>query len=213
MNHILVRIIARISARVFLGPKEGRNDEWITTIIEYTKNLFITGFILRVFPKYIRPLVAPLLPSYRGLNSNIVAARRIIGGIVRSRQTAEVQSDSQYEKPTDILQWMMDAATGEEKKLENLSQRILILSLASIHTSALTMTQALYDLCANPEYFEPLRQELIDVLLKHGGWQKIVLSNFIKLDSFLKESQRLNAVFLCTPPRKRREESIKSHQR
>ena len=200
MNHVLVRIIARISARIFLGPKEGRNEEWLTTTAEYTKNVFITGFILRVFPRFVRPLVAPLLPSYRGLNSNVAAARKIVGGIVRSRRAAEAQSDPQYEKPTDILQWMMDVATGEEQIPENLSQRTLILSLASIHTTALTMTQALYDLCARPQYFEALRQELTEVLLKHGGWQKTVLNHFLKLDSLLKESQRFNPVFLCMSP-------------
>lgn len=196
MNDILVRVIARISARVFLGPEEGGNEKWLTTTAAYTKNLFITGFILRLFPHLMRPLVAPLLPTYRGLLANVATARQIISRVVTSRRTAEAHHGSQYKKPADILQWMMEMAVGDERKVENLSQRILILSLASIHTTALTMTQALYDLCASPEYFEPLRQELTETLLKHGGWQKSVLTYFLKLDSLLKESQRLHPVFL-----------------
>lgn len=157
--------------------------------------------ILRLFPRVLRPFAAPLLPTYRALLSNVAAARRIVGSIVSSRRAAEAQWGEQYARPTDILQWMMDSATGEERKLENLSQRILILSLASIHSTALTMTQAMYDLCANPEYFEPLRHEVTEVLRREGGWQKTTLNYFLKLDSLLKESQRFNPVFLCKSPR------------
>ncbi|KAF5024599.1 hypothetical protein F66182_3362 [Fusarium sp. NRRL 66182] len=198
INDILVRVIARISARIFLGPEEGRNEEWLTTTASYTKNLFITGFILRPFPRLLRPLVALMLPTYHRLHADVASARRIVARVVSSRQAAEAQRSAEQEKSTDILQWLMDEATGDEKKVENLSQRILILSLASIHTTALTMTQALYDLCASPEYLEPLRDELNDVLIKHGGWQKTTLNYLLKLDSTLKESQRLHPVFLLT---------------
>ncbi|KAF4986043.1 hypothetical protein FDECE_16157 [Fusarium decemcellulare] len=188
---ILVRIISRISARVFLGPGDCRNEEWLTTTAEYSESLFITGFILRVFPHFLRPFVAPLLPSYRTLLRNVSSGRRIIGGVIRSRQ---VQQDDSNQ---DILQWMIDAATGDERLPDNLAQRILILSLASIHTTAMTMTHSMYDLCARPEYFEPLRQEITEVL-GGGGWEKTTLNQLHKLDSLLKESQRFNPVFLLT---------------
>ncbi|KPM42339.1 Ent-kaurene oxidase [Neonectria ditissima] len=198
LNFIFTRIIARISARVFLGPEQCYNEEWLSTTAEYSKNLFITGMILRLFPKVMRPFVAPLLPTYRALLSNVATGRRVVTSIVTSRRADEAQWGEQYARPTDILQWMMDSATGEEQLIENLSQRILILSLASIHTTALTMTQAMYDLCANPEHFEPLRQEVTEVLRREGGWKKTTLNYFLRLDSLLKESQRFNPVFLLT---------------
>ncbi|KAG6025447.1 hypothetical protein E4U40_002670 [Claviceps sp. LM458 group G5] len=45
------------------------------------------------------------------------------------------------------------------------------------------------------EYIEPLRQEMI-IALADGGWQKTTLNRLYKLDSLLKESQRLSPVFL-----------------
>ncbi|KAI1874888.1 uncharacterized protein JN550_002317 [Neoarthrinium moseri] len=195
---IFVRIISRISARVFLGPEDCRNEEWLETTAQYTENLFLTGMILRVFPRFLRPLVAALLPSHRGLLKNVAAARQIIGDIVHARNISDAQNGFLHEKRSDVLQWMMEAARGEETETGNLSQRMLILSLSSIHTTALTMTQALYDLCDNAQYFEPLRQELTEVLLRDGGWQKTTLNRFYKLDSLLKESQRFCPVFLLT---------------
>jgi cytochrome P450 len=133
---------------------------------------------------------------YWGLLKNVVTARRVITRIVESRQSAEKESSGDYEKPTDILQGMLDGAKGEEMSLANLSQRMLILSLASIHTTALTMTQTLYDLCEHPEYFEPIREELVRVLREDGGWGKTTLNKLWKLDSLIKESQRFSPVFM-----------------
>ncbi|WKT43969.1 Cytochrome P450, E-class, group I [Fusarium oxysporum f. sp. vasinfectum] len=185
---IMVRLISRISARVFLGPEHCRNQEWLTTTAEYSESLFITGFILRVVPHILRPFVAPLLPSYRTLLRNVASGRRVIGDIVRSQQGDGNQ---------DILSWMMEAATGDEKQVDNIAQRMLILSLASIHTTAMTMTHAMYDLCAHPEYIDPLIEEVKGVV-GTSGWDKTALNRLHKLDSFLKESQRFNPVFLLT---------------
>ena len=45
----------------------------------------------------------------------------------------------------------------------------------------------LYDLCAHPEYIEPLRLEVSEQFTKRDS-----LENMPLLDSFLKESSRLN---------------------
>ena len=45
----------------------------------------------------------------------------------------------------------------------------------------------LYDLCAHPEYIEPLRLEISEQLEGHDSLQHMPL-----LDSFLKESSRMN---------------------
>lgn len=182
---------------MFLGPESCRDEEWLATTIEYSESLFTTGFILRVFPHVLRPFVALLLPSYRTLLRNVSSARRIICGILRSRES---QSTTAADSHQDVLQFMMESATGQERAPENLAQRILIFSLSSIHTTAITLTHAMYDLCAYPEYLDPLRQEMTDVLAD-GGWQKTTLSRLHKLDSLLKESQRFNPLFLCKLPR------------
>ena len=50
----------------------------------------------------------------------------------------------------------------------------------------------LYDLAAHPQYVEPLRDEIRAVAIEDGGWQKSSYSKLRKLDSFIKESQRVN---------------------
>lgn len=192
LYHIVLRIVSRISARVFLGNPACRNEEWLDTSIQYTENVFGTVMLLRRLPKFVHPIVAHCLPSYWRLHSNLRTAKRIISPMVNQRRADQAKNDPSYEKPNDLLQWMMDAANENDGQPDKLSHRQLLLSLASIHTTTMSAAHTMYDLCAHPEYFEPLRQEALEVLREDGGWKKTTLNKMRKLDSFLKESQRVN---------------------
>jgi cytochrome P450 monooxygenase len=50
----------------------------------------------------------------------------------------------------------------------------------------------LYDLLEHPEYIAPLREEIVESLKANGGWTLAAANSMQKLDSFLKECQRLN---------------------
>ena len=46
-------------------------------------------------------------------------------------------------------------------------------------------------MAAYPEVIEPLREEIEELITEHG-WSKDGLDSMVKLDSFLKETQRLS---------------------
>lgn len=54
------------------------------------------------------------------------------------------------------------------------------------------MTNALYDLVTYPEHFAPMREEAERVIAA-DGWTKAGLSNMHKIDSFFRESMRVNS--------------------
>ena len=56
-----------------------------------------------------------------------------------------------------------------------------------------SFTQAIYHLASRPEYIQPLREEIENVVGQEG-WTKSAMGNLRKLDSFLKESQRLTGL-------------------
>ncbi|GFP59001.1 hypothetical protein ACSS6W_011088 [Trichoderma asperelloides] len=194
---VFARTIARIVARIWIGPDECRNEDWLVATTDFTENVFITGFILRFVPRFLRPVIGPWLPTYRSIVKSSADARRIVAGLARKRSPAKEKTDD-YVKGDDVLQWTMDMANDKELEENNLAERILTLSLAAIHTTALTMAQALFDLCAHPENIDTLREELTDVLDTEGEWNKKGIDRLNKLDSLLKESQRFNSVFLLT---------------
>ena len=48
------------------------------------------------------------------------------------------------------------------------------------------------DLCAMPSYVEPLRAEISALLKEEGGWSPAMPNKMRMMDSFLRESQRVN---------------------
>lgn len=104
----------------------------------------------------------------------------------------------------------MDFAAGEDAKPRELVTRIQFMNFASIHTTLLVLgypswlmkmyTHSLYYLAANPEYAEPLREE-IEAAIKEYGWTKHAVMKMRKLDSFIKEALRLNPLGYGVPTR------------
>lgn len=58
------------------------------------------------------------------------------------------------------------------------------------------MTNALYHLAAEPQYIQPLREEA-EAIVSTEGWSKASVDKMLKLDSFLKETQRVNGIDGC----------------
>lgn len=192
IQDILLRIVARISARVFVGLRLCRTEKWLTTSIDYTVSIFITLITLRVVPAFLRTILVWLLPSSYRIHHHLRLAQNLIVPLIDERREAEAQNDINYEKPFDLLQWMMDSANPDEAPAPKIAHRLLLMSFAAIHTTTMAAASALYDLCAHPEYFAPLREEVEQVLAEDGGWNKSTVTKLRKLDSFLKESQRFN---------------------
>ena len=85
-----------------------------------------------------------------------VVRTSLVSSLVDERRELEAKHAASYEKPIDVLQWMMDAAEGDEVSPSKLAHRQLLLSIVSIHTTTMAATHILYDFCANPKYFDPL---------------------------------------------------------
>ena len=192
---ILLQFVARISARVFVGEPLCRNDKWVETSIKFAEQATVTVMILRAFPKLLHPLVALLLPSYWNTRKWVREGKRLLVPVIKARREAE-KTEPNYQKPLDFLQGMMDEAKDKDDVHEKLAHRELIMGLASVHTTTMAAAHFLYDLCARPEYVAPLREEISGVLEEDAGWQKMTVHKMRKLDSFLKESQRLNPASL-----------------
>jgi cytochrome P450 len=140
-------------------------------------------------------IVKYFLPSIWRGSSYIRTAKRLLGPeIVRkyaARKSLDQDGKNDGEQAT-LLSWMMDTATGKEATPDHLAHLEIVISLASIHTSQMNAVHVLYDLAAHPQYLSALREEILEAANTPGGWNKTSYSKLRKLDSFLKESQRLN---------------------
>ncbi|KAF8521467.1 cytochrome P450 [Trichophaea hybrida] len=100
-------------------------------------------------------------------------------------------------RENDAAQWVVETAP-QDAPLYELCVRILYLDFSAIHTSSISITQALYVLATHPEFQTRIRDEIESVRAEHGGWTKPALTQMKKLDSTLRESQRLHPVTTAT---------------
>ncbi|EZG00764.1 hypothetical protein H106_08792 [Trichophyton rubrum CBS 735.88] len=196
----IVKIVARMSSRVFLGEELCRNEEWLRITAEYTINLFIAVNELMTWPTYVRPIVQWFLPPCQRLRQQVADARRLIQPVIDARHAENYELRRQGKPPRqheDAIAWL-DEKSGGRSFDAAIAQ--LSLSFVSIHTTTDLCTQALYDICANPELIQPLREEIISVL----GSRELdttALYQMKLLDSVIKESQRLKPAGLLSMKR------------
>ena len=124
------------------------------------------------------------------------------------RRMRSVSRENSRSGQNDFVSWVIDESKGENKEDWTVVARVFNVNFASIHTSSMVsfarpydinmdrfvvqaVTQALFDLASNPECMKPLREEVEEVT-KREGWTKAALDQMVKVDSFVKESQRLH---------------------
>ena len=159
----------------------------------YMAEAFAISSTLRPRSHILRYLMFPFLGARVRIQNHLKAANHLLVPIINQR----VPEDSNN---ADVVQWMVDNAQRRDKDPRELTHKILFLSLASMSSSIMAVVHAIYDLCAMPQYLGPLREEIDAALLEEGSWTLAMMRRLNKLDSFLKESQRLNHPGLCKKP-------------
>ncbi|KAI0113688.1 cytochrome P450 [Nemania sp. FL0031] len=204
------KLFARLFASVFVGHPVCRNEEWLSISVGFAFDMLTTAFTIRVFPTWLHPLIARLVPARYRIAQQVRAAHRILEPLVKEhaditkRKTA---GEDVIEEDT-LLNWMIDNGSSDENTMYKIAMRQLLLTVVSIHTTVATFTNLLFDLCAHPEWIPILREEVETVTKELGlpmSTQKNGLKQWLrrleKLDSFIVESQRMSPVLLLGPQR------------
>ncbi|KAI1316819.1 cytochrome P450 [Xylariaceae sp. FL0255] len=210
LQNVVRMLVARMSAKVFLGEPACRDEEWLRLSIDFSLDMFTTAFTLRMFPPWTHPVVAHLIASRYRIKKNLASAKRILTPLMDKHADA-IRKRSQGEKAEEedtLLNWMIDHGTEDENRVDKMSARQAILTLASIHTTSMAVANIVFDLCAHPEWFAVLREEIDQIAADIGpvcsspeSGSKRWLARLEKLDSFFIESQRVNPPILLGPQR------------
>ncbi|KAK4169837.1 cytochrome P450 [Cladorrhinum sp. PSN259] len=195
----LAKASARLSAGVIVGPEFADNEEWLHVAIDYTENLFRTVVILRMFPSWMHPLLARLHPSYWAGKRLLEQGKRLLGPKLQTlldlNDAGKWQPDDTKPEDLNVLSWLAALAKGRERTAETIGHVLVLVALATVHTTLLRMVNVLYDvLSTNPELQDELLAEIAEVAKK--GWHDNANGNpyddLHKLDSVLRESQRMS---------------------
>ncbi|KAK7444196.1 hypothetical protein Landi51_08747 [Colletotrichum acutatum] len=185
-------LVAILSARIMHSDEAARNPAWTNLSMSFVHTAIDYGSALKQWPPFLRPFVAYFLPERLEKEKQWAQGREIVA---KSMARKNALGGASLENPPTMLDHLSSGDHAD--KAGDLDLQLLLqmtLAVASIHTTSSSMVQVLYDLAAYPEYTEELRQEVVEVLESSGGiFTKQSLAEMKKLDSWMKESLRMNA--------------------
>lgn len=186
---MVLRVVARVSSRVFVGPELCTNEDWLDVSVNYTGHAMAAVEALAKWPSFLRPLVYRFLPDIRIAKKEFARAHEILAPVFQKRREQNRKAREAGEansKIADTIGWFDEVAKGRSY---NETQAQLGLSFAAIHTTSEMVSGVITDLCDHPEWIDPVREEMAAAIKEHG-WSKKALQNMKLLDSLMKESQR-----------------------
>lgn len=118
---------------------------------------------------------------------------------LEKRQAALYSSNGEKGKSTnftDGTQWLLElyAAQGRKLTAEALAHHQLFSAIGAIQSSVATTVGVLFDLLDNPQYLKEILREIEQVRKESPGLPRQALNKLWRLESFMKESQRLRPV-------------------
>ncbi|KEY72037.1 hypothetical protein S7711_00055 [Stachybotrys chartarum IBT 7711] len=196
------RIIARASNRAFLGLPLCRDETLLEQTRLYANAVYLGSAIITALPQAMRPLLGHLiaLPAKRYL----AKCQEILVPFIQDRLKLWRERKAS-EQPNDAVQWMIERCSkfdAGEMEPTRIAQRLLILNLVSIFTTAYAFANCVLDLYGSEhrdDFVAGLRAEYYSVVQNHGApTTKAAVDRLYRLDSTVRESLRLSAFGIIT---------------
>lgn len=187
------RIVSLMSGRAFVGLPLSRDEDWVESTVNYTANVSMAWMVLKMIPQPIRYFVAPFLPQVRSLKKQKRTTEMKLAPLIAEKRDASAKEKKKSEETVggNVIEWFI-SQYRDIPTVQELARDQLLVTFASIYNLSNALTYIIFDLAATaPEDVEAMRQEILDVVGEDGIIDKNSLAKLKKLDSFVKESQRL----------------------
>ncbi|KAF5689449.1 cytochrome P450 monooxygenase [Fusarium circinatum] len=202
IQKIAPRLIAIIMGRVFVGPDLNRQPEWVNNVTQFVDDVFAAGWKIKAYSHFTRRFAARyLVAEVHRVRRQKALARHELVPLLEDRLGSVADPD--VEEHLDLLQWLVinNSKLPQPRTLANLAELALVAYVGSTHTAATTLTNVLLDLAARPSDIAALHHEINENNSLSGDLsskESFYIKNTSRLDSFMKESQRLSPAFLMT---------------
>ncbi|KAK6082951.1 sulfite reductase flavoprotein component [Seiridium cupressi] len=182
---LLSKVVIRAISQAFVGSSLCKNEEYLDNAISFTKAVAISAEMIRLLPVWLKPYAVRVTPSWR--------RRKLAEELMKDEIIMRLRvSHKDKDKPNDLLQWIVDASPAKERTVKDIAERIMGLNVAAIHTTTSLLTSTLALLATDSaDYISTLRRD-VEANLESGRVTQKTMTSAINLDSFLRESGRLN---------------------
>jgi len=180
----LTHMIGRITNRAMTGTELCRNEAYINSVVTFAETLIGYAQLLLWLPDFIRPPTYWVISTlFGGKKEPSAFIKPYLQKCVKEREETGVGRNT-------VAEFLLQNAPPTES-LDDIAVRVLNLNFGAIHTSSIFTSQAIFELCILPASdIDSIRAEVEESLQLAGGWNKVALAGFRKLDSLLREVGR-----------------------
>ncbi|KJZ75317.1 hypothetical protein HIM_05243 [Hirsutella minnesotensis 3608] len=199
---IWLAIVPPVTNCILAGTDICRDKEYLDSVVSFTHAVLRNCVLLRFCPAVFHPIVAKLLAlsnwrHWKRAHKRLlpVIEDRLAKMVGKARGEAKLLD---WEEPEDLVTWLIRLALSEERPDElnptTISMRLLPLEFASIDTTVLTgLLWTLDILSSSQDVVDALTDELRAHQPEPGApWSKEALLALVRVDSSMRESQRLS---------------------
>lgn len=103
----------------------------------------------------------------------------------------------EVDEEDNMVAWILDNIKDQDYVLKNLTKLVVVMLVPAAHTTAMGISNLLFDLCSNPEWDAKLHEEILEVNKEYGQIGDMLpakewVTKLELLDSFFNESQRMS---------------------
>ncbi|KAH7075664.1 cytochrome P450 [Paraphoma chrysanthemicola] len=179
------KVVAMANTFTFYGHHFTGDQAFLEAALQYPRDVFIAAEVLRCVPSALSG-PASWLATRGHRASNHMFAKLVPMVEERLRCGKEVSRNTQQ----DYVQYVIDLYPEDvPDRARRIVEQTLALWFASVHQPAITLYYAILDLCEHPHLQQQLLAEISASQSSDGSIDPLKLE---LLDSFLKESARLN---------------------
>ncbi|KAH8880897.1 cytochrome P450 [Thozetella sp. PMI_491] len=184
----IVKLVVLSNAYSFFGKDLARNEEFLTSALQYVEEVAMGAELLKLVPAVLRPYVAWFTTRrFKAQEAMFATLTSVAAQRCEERELKKLGHT--VPKHTDCIQWIMETSPRENPwQAERIVHELLAIWFGSIHGIATTTLFTIHDLCLHPKYVEPLRKEL----RQHYTEFERSGEGLPLLDSFIRESARLS---------------------
>jgi len=190
----MTHLIAQVSNRAIFGTELCRNKKFLHSVVQFAETVTVIGTIVHWTPVIFRGIM------YFVVSRIFDGKQRALSFIIPFLKRHTKDPEFLQRNPT-IAGFLIRAAPSHETT-EGLAIRLLNVNFGSIHTSSIFMTQVLFELALLSQHdLDSIRDEINEALEVEGGWTKLAVSKFSKVDSALREVGRVYGLAHLALPR------------
>lgn len=201
--------IGRVISRILLGKKYSSDPKFTILISDFAQGIVFQAFLLRLLPRWLCFKIAPLFNTTRRLKKIQAYIHEDVVKLIHEYKanTNKEKGEKQVKEGDELLilpmlvEYVLTqpryASCSEEQLVWSIMGRFLGIAFATIDTTTLTLTHVMHDLLAHAydKYATPIMEQAAEVKAANGGaWSVKSLGELSKLDSFVKEVQRLRPI-------------------